>query len=59
MIDTLQKVLPALFGGMCGSWMLMLCVSQELVTVDNDIKTKFNQYNSVKTNLAALQRRQT
>ncbi|PFH63339.1 hypothetical protein XA68_13796 [Ophiocordyceps unilateralis] len=32
---------------------------KELVTVDNDVKTKFNQYNSVKTNLAALQRRQT
>lgn len=32
---------------------------QELVTVDNDVKTKFNQYNSVKTNLATLQRRQT
>ncbi|KAF5025271.1 hypothetical protein F66182_2656 [Fusarium sp. NRRL 66182] len=31
----------------------------ELVNVDNDVKTKFNQYNSVKTNLAALQRRQT
>ncbi|RDA85996.1 hypothetical protein CP532_4860 [Ophiocordyceps camponoti-leonardi (nom. inval.)] len=32
---------------------------KELVTVDNDVKTKFNQYNSVKTNLAAIQRRQT
>ncbi|KAF4969128.1 hypothetical protein FSARC_3595 [Fusarium sarcochroum] len=32
---------------------------QELVNVDTDVKTKFNQYNSVKTNLAALQRRQT
>ncbi|XP_044718134.1 v-ATPase subunit C domain-containing protein [Hirsutella rhossiliensis] len=34
-------------------------LQKELVTVDNDVKTKFNQYNSVKTNLAALQRRQT
>ncbi|KAK0383306.1 hypothetical protein NLU13_9219 [Sarocladium strictum] len=34
-------------------------LGKELVTVDNDVKTKFNQYNSVKTNLAALQRRQT
>ncbi|KIL84006.1 v-type h+-transporting atpase subunit c [Fusarium avenaceum] len=32
---------------------------QELANVDTDVKTKFNQYNSVKTNLAALQRRQT
>lgn len=32
---------------------------QELVTVDNDVKSKLNQYNSVKTNLAALHRRQT
>ncbi|KAF5585139.1 v-type H+-transporting ATPase subunit C [Fusarium pseudocircinatum] len=31
----------------------------ELANVDTDVKTKFNQYNSVKTNLAALQRRQT
>ncbi|KAK8144762.1 Vacuolar ATP synthase subunit C [Beauveria asiatica] len=33
-------------------------VARELVTVDNDVKTKFNQYNAVKTNLASLQRRQ-
>lgn len=34
-------------------------LQKELVNVDNDVKTKFNQYNSVKTNLAALQRKQT
>jgi len=34
-------------------------LQKELATVDNDVKSKFNQYNSVKTNLAALQRRQT
>ncbi|KJZ79092.1 hypothetical protein HIM_01243 [Hirsutella minnesotensis 3608] len=34
-------------------------LQKEIVTVDNDVKTKFNQYNSVKTNLASLQRRQT
>jgi len=34
-------------------------LQKELITVDNDVKTKFNQYNSVKTNLAALQRKQT
>lgn len=33
--------------------------SQELGTVDSDVKSKLNQYNSVKTNLATLQRRQT
>ncbi|EQK98410.1 hypothetical protein G6O67_003875 [Ophiocordyceps sinensis] len=38
---------------------LLDTLQKELVTVDNDVKTKFNQYNSVKTNLAALQRRQT
>lgn len=38
---------------------MLFTMPQELVTVDNDVKTKFNQYNSVKTNLAALQRRQT
>ncbi|KAI7787048.1 vacuolar atp synthase subunit c 1 [Diaporthe eres] len=34
-------------------------LQKELVNVDNDVKGKFNQYNSVKTNLAALHRRQT
>jgi V-type H+-transporting ATPase subunit C len=38
---------------------LISTLQKELVNVDNDVKTKFNQYNSVKTNLAALQRRQT
>ncbi|KAH7359102.1 vacuolar ATP synthase subunit C [Plectosphaerella cucumerina] len=34
-------------------------LQKELVTIDNDVKTKFNQYNGVKTNLATLQRKQT
>lgn len=34
-------------------------VLQELAGIDNDVKGKFNQYNQVKTNLAASQRRQT
>ncbi|KHN98553.1 ATPase, V1 complex, subunit C [Metarhizium album ARSEF 1941] len=34
-------------------------LQKELVTVDNDVKTKFSQYNTVKSNLATLQRRQT
>jgi V-type H+-transporting ATPase subunit C len=38
---------------------LVLTGVQELNTVDNDVKSKFNQYNTVKTNLAQLQRRQT
>ncbi|RSL85044.1 hypothetical protein CEP51_003558 [Fusarium floridanum] len=38
---------------------LISTLQKELATVDNDVKTKFNQYNSVKTNLATLQRRQT
>ncbi|KAJ2971880.1 hypothetical protein NUW58_g9300 [Xylaria curta] len=32
---------------------------QDLVTTDNDVKGKLNQYNQVKTNFTALQRRQT
>ncbi|GKT48397.1 V-type proton ATPase subunit D [Colletotrichum spaethianum] len=32
---------------------------QELFTTDNDVKSKFNQYNSVKTNFTTLQRKQT
>ncbi|KAH9998069.1 ATPase, V1 complex, subunit C [Xylariaceae sp. FL0662B] len=34
-------------------------LQKELVTIDNDVKGKFNQYNQVKTNLAALHRKQT
>ncbi|EEY19725.1 vacuolar ATP synthase subunit C [Verticillium alfalfae VaMs.102] len=34
-------------------------LQKELVTSDNDVKTKFNQYNSVKTNFTTLQRKQT
>ncbi|GAO14724.1 uncharacterized protein UV8b_04587 [Ustilaginoidea virens] len=34
-------------------------LKKELTTVDTDVKTKFNQYNTIKSNLAALQRRQT
>ncbi|KAI1386929.1 ATPase, V1 complex, subunit C [Hypoxylon trugodes] len=34
-------------------------LQKELVTIDNDVKGKFNQYNQVKTNLATLQRKQT
>ncbi|RYP08058.1 hypothetical protein DL764_002135 [Monosporascus ibericus] len=34
-------------------------LQKELVTIDNDVKSKFNQYNQVKTNFAALQRKQT
>ncbi|KAF2428866.1 vacuolar ATP synthase subunit C [Tothia fuscella] len=32
---------------------------KEIAGIDNDVKAKFNQYNSVKTNLAASQRKQT
>ncbi|TID21461.1 ATPase V1 complex subunit C [Venturia nashicola] len=34
-------------------------LQKEIVGIDNDVKAKFNQYSSVKTNLAASQRRQT
>ena len=32
---------------------------QELVGIDNDVKSKNTQYNQVKTNLTTLQRKQT
>ncbi len=35
------------------------CAPQELVSIDNDVKSKFSQYNQVKTNLTTLQRKQT
>lgn len=38
---------------------LISTLQKELVTVDGDVKSKFSQYNSIKTNLATLQRRQT
>lgn len=34
-------------------------LQKEIASVDNDIKSKFNQYNSTKTNLASIQRSQT
>ncbi|KZL65089.1 V-ATPase subunit C [Colletotrichum tofieldiae] len=34
-------------------------LQKELITTDNDVKSKFNQYNSVKTNFTTLQRKQT
>ncbi|KAL1883850.1 hypothetical protein VTK73DRAFT_7638 [Phialemonium thermophilum] len=34
-------------------------LQKELQNVDNDVKAKFNQYNGVKSNLVALQRKQT
>ncbi|KXJ89192.1 V-ATPase subunit C [Microdochium bolleyi] len=33
-------------------------LQKELATIDNDVKSKFNQYNSVKSNLTNLQRKQ-
>lgn len=39
--------------------MLITPAYQELQNIDNDVKAKFNQYNAVKSNLAALQRKQT
>ncbi|KAF2003211.1 ATPase, V1 complex, subunit C [Amniculicola lignicola CBS 123094] len=34
-------------------------LQKEIAGIDNDVKAKFTQYNSVKTNLAASQRKQT
>jgi V-type H+-transporting ATPase subunit C len=38
---------------------VLLTLCQEIQNIDNDVKGKFNQYNGVKANLAALQRKQT
>jgi V-type H+-transporting ATPase subunit C len=68
LLDTLQKVSYKSFAcavAFCRSFgrlrnKLLTCEPvQELGTVDNDVKVKFNQYNTVKTSLASLQRRQT
>jgi V-type H+-transporting ATPase subunit C len=34
-------------------------LQKEIANIDNDVRSKFNQYNSVKTNLAVLKRKQT
>ena len=34
-------------------------LQKELQNIDTDVKARFNQYNGVKTTLAALQRKQT
>lgn len=34
-------------------------LQNDLQNSDNDVKAKFNQYNTVKTNLATLERKQT
>ncbi|KAI9819963.1 MAG: Vacuolar ATP synthase subunit C [Pycnora praestabilis] len=34
-------------------------LQKEIGSLDNDVKSKYNQYNQVKTNLTALQRKQT
>jgi V-type H+-transporting ATPase subunit C len=41
------------------SSIVCLSVIQEVASIDNDVKAKFSQYNQVKTQLAASQRRQT
>jgi V-type H+-transporting ATPase subunit C len=56
LIDTLQKVC----GRLDNRYKLALLTNvQELVSIDNDVKAKVTQYNSVKTNLTTLQRKQT
>jgi V-type H+-transporting ATPase subunit C len=55
LIDSLQKV---------GLWeaveiRMVADNEQELVGIDNDVKSKYTQYNSIKTTLLTLQRKQT
>lgn len=33
--------------------------TQELASIDNDVRSKFSQYNSTKNSLASAQRKQT
>lgn len=37
----------------------MLTGGQEAASIDNDIRSKYTQYNQVKNTLATLQRKQT
>lgn len=56
-IDTFQKVVLESIH-MCSS-IGLLSNRQEVSSIDNDVKNKYNQYNQVKTSLTALQRKQT
>ncbi|KZF26315.1 vacuolar ATP synthase-like protein subunit C 1 [Xylona heveae TC161] len=38
---------------------LIDALQKEISSIDNDVRSKYNQYNQVKTNLVALQRKQT
>lgn len=58
LIDLLQRVSLDFGGG----WLVFICLSngtQEAASIDNDIRSKYSQYNQVKNTLASLQRKQT
>lgn len=62
LMDSLQKVLYS--KPEAGIWyrheyMLKLFTFQEIASIDNDVRSKYNQYNQVKTTLAGLQKKQT
>ncbi|KKK14520.1 vacuolar ATP synthase subunit c [Aspergillus rambellii] len=40
-------------------WVLGVNLSQEAASIDNDVRSKYSQYNQVKNTLATLQRKQT
>ena len=57
LIGILQKV--SLIVMIIPSFVLTTGRPQEITSIDNDVKTKYNQYNQVKTNLSQLQKKQT
>ena len=57
-IDTLQKVTLELMH-QSSKLKHTESLTQEVSSIDNDVKNKYNQYNQVKTSLVALQRKQT
>ena len=55
-VDTLHKVPPPLPAARDPANRMD---RQEISSIDNDVKGKYNQYNQVKTQLTVLQRKQT
>jgi V-type H+-transporting ATPase subunit C len=59
LIDSLQKVGVYFISSVYIDYPCADECYKELISIDNDVKSKFSQYNQIKTNLTALQRKQT
>ena len=59
-MDLLQRVRnPPGQGALLEKWNGVLTYEQEASSIDTDVRSKYNQYNQIKTNLQTLTRKQT